>query len=248
MSVPSKTTTTCWRAEFLQPLHLLFVQKILQRTRDSLVITVILFCSSPEPILFLLVQQVTGLSTPAGTSFGDACSSCCCFWNHLAHVNTPCNWCTTQSMTAGVLVSYGFAFLSCWSSRTAHFINGYAPTTELLTLREKSFAGVALHKQWLMLITKLIPKVIEVGIVGTKDNVWEFVEQSVCDLLHGQKLPGIMVIPQPDEDPLCAVDIQTWSTFSHNPALLHKAPHLATAARLAEIQPACQPSNHAFAS
>lgn len=99
-----------------------------------------------------------------------------------------------------------------------------------------------------MLVTKLIPKVVEVGIMGAKDNVREFVEQSICNLFHGQELPGIMVIPESNKDPLCAVDVQTCSTVSRDHAILHKVSHQAIAAHLEETQPACQPSNRACAS
>jgi hypothetical protein len=56
---------------------------------------------------------------------------------------------------------------------TTHFIKWYAHTAELLALREETFSGKAFHQQRLVLISEFIPEVIEVSIVGAKDNVRE---------------------------------------------------------------------------
>jgi hypothetical protein len=65
-----------------------------------------------------------------------------------------------------------------------------------------------------MLVAKLVPEVVEVSIMRPEYDVRQLMQQGIRDLLHGQKLPGVMVVSQPDEDPLCAVDVETWSCLA----------------------------------
>lgn len=66
-----------------------------------------------------------------------------------------------------------------------------------------------------MLLAKLVPQIVEVDIVRTNDDVAELMQQRVCDLLHREELPGIMVISQADEDSLCAVNVQACGLSAH---------------------------------
>jgi hypothetical protein len=111
-------------------------------------------------------------------------------------------------MPSGVQIVSGLAFLGSRPGSTAHLVNWYALSSKLLTLRKKAFARVAFHEKRLVLVTELVPKIVEVSIVWPKDDMRKLVQQCICDLLHRQKLSRIMMISQSYKDPLSAVDIE----------------------------------------
>lgn len=151
-------------------------------------------------------------------------------------------------MPSGVQIVSGLALLGSRSSSTAHLINWYALPSKLLTLREKTFAGVAFHEQRLVLVTKLVPKVVKVSIVWPEDNMRKLVQQCICDLLHRQKLSRIMMISQAYKDPLSAVDVEPCINLSRRSLQSQNATHQAAAAHLVETQLTSLLSSRACAS
>lgn len=57
-----------------------------------------------------------------------------------------------------------------------------------MSLTEEAFAGVALHEQALVLVSKLIPQRVEFPIVWTMYDVAEFMKHRVGDLLDWEEL------------------------------------------------------------
>jgi hypothetical protein len=112
-------------------------------------------------------------------------------------------------VTASVRICSSFALLSSYPSLPAHLIKRHPFAAELLALSQETFARVALTQERLMLVTQLIPEVVEVCIVRSIDDVRELVKQGVRDLFYGQELPRVMMISESDEDSLCAIDVET---------------------------------------
>jgi len=99
-----------------------------------------------------------------------------------------------------------------------------------------------------MLVSKFIPEVVEIRIMGPKDDVTELMQQGICNLLHGQELPRVIMISQPDEDPLCAVDIETLGLLATPCGSQPRATYLVAEAHQARILPACRLSSRASSS
>jgi hypothetical protein len=101
-------------------------------------------------------------------------------------------------VTAGVRIGGSFTFLRRHPSLPAHLVERHSFAAELLALSQETFARVAFAQEWLVFVTQLIPEVVKVGIMRSMYDMWELMQQGVRDLLDGQELPRVVVIPQPD--------------------------------------------------
>lgn len=76
-----------------------------------------------------------------------------------------------------------------------------------MSFAEEAFAGVALHKQTLVLITKLVPQGVEFTIVWPMHDMTEFVKHRVSDLLDRKELVSVAWIAKPQQDLLAPIYI-----------------------------------------
>ena len=73
---------------------------------------------------------------------------------------------------------------------------------------EEAFAGVAFEEEGLVLVAELVPEGVKVSVVGAVDDVGEFVEHRVCDLLAGEEEGSVAWVAEAEEDFLAAVDVE----------------------------------------
>lgn len=83
-------------------------------------------------------------------------------------------------------------------------------TAQPTAVGEEALACVALEEQALVLVAQLVPQGVELAIVPAVNDVGEFVEHSVRDLLAREELVPVAGVAEAEEDLLTAVDVEAW--------------------------------------
>jgi hypothetical protein len=66
-----------------------------------------------------------------------------------------------------------------------------------MSITEEALAGIALHEQALVLVSKLVPKRMEFPVVWAVYDVAEFMKHRVGDLLGGEELGPVAWVAKP---------------------------------------------------
>lgn len=66
-----------------------------------------------------------------------------------------------------------------------------------MSFAEEAFAGVTLHEQTLVLVTKLVPQGMEFAIVWSMYDMTEFMKHRIGDLLDRKELGFVAWIAKP---------------------------------------------------